>query len=135
MTAFNLIQNATDTGEGSLVFFLFDLLHLDGENLTSLPLVEQGPVSIAAEWCRNRSDTMSWPPRCAAGHDMLVHNFMIAAAININPRRFCTGRMREASWIMRNNYTCRCRAERFRAYRLMSTKHTLQWTNKPDRRR
>ena len=29
-TAFNLIQNATDTGEGSLVFFLFDLLFLDG---------------------------------------------------------------------------------------------------------
>ena len=28
-TAFNLIQNATDTGGGSLVFFLFDLLHLD----------------------------------------------------------------------------------------------------------
>ena len=27
-TAFNLIQNATDTGGGSLVFFLFDLLHL-----------------------------------------------------------------------------------------------------------
>jgi hypothetical protein len=36
--AFNLIQNATDTGEGSLVFF-FDLLHLNGENLTALPLV------------------------------------------------------------------------------------------------
>jgi DNA ligase D-like protein (predicted ligase) len=40
-TAFNLIQNATDTGEGSLVFYLFDLLHLDGENLTALPLVER----------------------------------------------------------------------------------------------
>jgi bifunctional non-homologous end joining protein LigD len=40
-TALNLIQNATDTGEGSLVFFLFDLLHLDGENLMSLPLVER----------------------------------------------------------------------------------------------
>jgi bifunctional non-homologous end joining protein LigD len=40
-TAFNLIQNATDTGEGSLVFFLFDLLFLDGENLTSLPLVDR----------------------------------------------------------------------------------------------
>jgi DNA ligase D-like protein (predicted ligase) len=40
-TAFNLIQNATDTGEGSLVFFLFDLLFLDGENLTVLPLVER----------------------------------------------------------------------------------------------
>ena len=26
-TAFNLIQNATDTGGGSLIFFLFDLLH------------------------------------------------------------------------------------------------------------
>src|SRR6516164_5735641 len=40
-TAFNLIQNATDTGEGSLVFFLFDLLHLDGESLMALPLVER----------------------------------------------------------------------------------------------
>jgi bifunctional non-homologous end joining protein LigD len=40
-TAFNLIQNATDTGEGSLVFFLFDLLFLDGEDLTVLPLVER----------------------------------------------------------------------------------------------
>jgi ATP-dependent DNA ligase len=34
-TAFNLIQNATDTGEGSLVFFLFDLLHLDGAARTA----------------------------------------------------------------------------------------------------
>jgi bifunctional non-homologous end joining protein LigD len=40
-TAFNLIQNATDTGQGSLVFFLFDLLFLDGENLMSLPLVDR----------------------------------------------------------------------------------------------
>jgi bifunctional non-homologous end joining protein LigD len=28
-TAFNLIQNASDSGKGSLVFFLFDLLFLD----------------------------------------------------------------------------------------------------------
>ena len=40
-TAFNLIQNASDTGEGSLVFFLFDLLFLDGESLVALPLVER----------------------------------------------------------------------------------------------
>jgi bifunctional non-homologous end joining protein LigD len=40
-TAFNLIQNATDTGEGSLIFFAFDLLFLDGENLMALPLVER----------------------------------------------------------------------------------------------
>lgn len=39
--AFNLIQNATDTGQGSLVFFLFDLLHLDGENLMVLPLIDR----------------------------------------------------------------------------------------------
>ena len=40
-TAFNLIQNASDTGQGSLVFFLFDLLFLDGEDLTALPLVDR----------------------------------------------------------------------------------------------
>jgi bifunctional non-homologous end joining protein LigD len=40
-TAFNLIQNATDTGAGSLIFFAFDLLFLDGENLTALPLAER----------------------------------------------------------------------------------------------
>src|SRR3984893_12103766 len=40
-TAFNLIQNASGTGEGALVFFLFDLLFLDGENLLALPLVDR----------------------------------------------------------------------------------------------
>jgi len=35
------IQNATDTGGGSVVFFLFDLLFLDGKDLTALPLVER----------------------------------------------------------------------------------------------
>jgi ATP-dependent DNA ligase len=33
-TAFNLIQNASDTGQGSLVFFLFDLLFVDGRDIT-----------------------------------------------------------------------------------------------------
>jgi DNA ligase D-like protein (predicted ligase) len=40
-TAFNLIQNATDTGEGSLVFFVFDLLFVDGEDIRDLPLVNR----------------------------------------------------------------------------------------------
>jgi ATP-dependent DNA ligase len=40
-TAFNLIQNASNTGEGLLIFFLFDLLFLDGENLMALPLVDR----------------------------------------------------------------------------------------------
>jgi ATP-dependent DNA ligase len=40
-TAFNLIQNATDAGQGSLVFFVFDLLFLDGEDIRDLPLVDR----------------------------------------------------------------------------------------------
>src|SRR5260370_20305831 len=38
-TSFSLIQNASDTGNSdALVFFLFDLLHLDGEAFHALPL-------------------------------------------------------------------------------------------------
>jgi DNA ligase D-like protein (predicted ligase) len=40
-TAFNLIQNASDSDDGSLIFFLFDLLFLNGENLMALPVVER----------------------------------------------------------------------------------------------
>src|SRR5438132_10436823 len=36
-TAFNLIQNATDADQGTLVFFLFDLLFLDGESIRHFP--------------------------------------------------------------------------------------------------
>src|SRR5712672_2801817 len=38
-TSFSLIQNASDSGNSdALVFFLFDLLHLDGEAIHALPL-------------------------------------------------------------------------------------------------
>src|SRR5947207_10323711 len=41
-TAFNLIQNASDSSQsGSLVFFLFDLLFLDGEDLMASRLIER----------------------------------------------------------------------------------------------
>jgi hypothetical protein len=41
-TSFSLIQNASDTGNGNaLVFFLFDLLHLDGEAVSPRPLKER----------------------------------------------------------------------------------------------
>lgn len=40
-TAFNLIQNAMEHGDASLIYFVFDLLFLDGEDLTGLPLVER----------------------------------------------------------------------------------------------
>ena len=41
-TSFSLIQNASDTGNGdTLVFFLFDLLHLNGETIGARPLQER----------------------------------------------------------------------------------------------
>jgi ATP-dependent DNA ligase len=41
-TSFSLIQNASDTGKSdALVFFLFDLLHLDGETIGAMPLNER----------------------------------------------------------------------------------------------
>ena len=41
-TSFSLIQNASDTSNGdALVFFLFDLLHLDGETISTQPLRER----------------------------------------------------------------------------------------------
>src|SRR5438045_8950238 len=41
-TSFNMIQAASDSGNAdALVFFLFDLLHIDGENLSDRPLTER----------------------------------------------------------------------------------------------
>jgi DNA ligase D-like protein (predicted ligase) len=40
-TAFNLIQNTMGHGDAPLIFFLFDLLFLDGEDITALPLVDR----------------------------------------------------------------------------------------------
>ena len=40
-TSFNLVQKANDRGVGPLAFFPFDLLFLDGENLSVLPLVDR----------------------------------------------------------------------------------------------
>jgi bifunctional non-homologous end joining protein LigD len=42
ITSFSMIQMASDAGNAAgLVFFLFDLLHLDGENLTTQPVIER----------------------------------------------------------------------------------------------
>ncbi len=42
ITSFALIQNAADRrGGADLVFFVFDLLHLDGLDLMPLPLVDR----------------------------------------------------------------------------------------------
>jgi DNA ligase D-like protein (predicted ligase) len=42
VTSFSMIQAASDSGNAAaLGFFLFDLLHLDGEDLCPLPLIER----------------------------------------------------------------------------------------------
>src|SRR5215470_6224887 len=42
ITSFSMIQAASDGGNAAaLVFFLFDLLHLDGEDLCPHPLIER----------------------------------------------------------------------------------------------
>jgi ATP-dependent DNA ligase len=41
-TSFNIVQLASDSGNAAaLVFFLFDLLHLDGEDLMTRPLIDR----------------------------------------------------------------------------------------------
>jgi DNA ligase D-like protein (predicted ligase) len=41
VTSFELMQQASDSGGGSLVYFAFDLLELDGEDIARLPLLER----------------------------------------------------------------------------------------------
>jgi ATP-dependent DNA ligase len=42
VTSFSMIQLASDSGNAAaLVFFLFDLLHLDGEDVSARPLIER----------------------------------------------------------------------------------------------
>jgi hypothetical protein len=42
ITSFRMIQNASDTGNAAgLVFFLFDLLYLDGDDVSARPLPER----------------------------------------------------------------------------------------------
>jgi bifunctional non-homologous end joining protein LigD len=48
ITSFNMIQAASDAGNAAgLVYFIFDLLHLDGEDVAALPLIERkAPPSV-----------------------------------------------------------------------------------------
>ncbi len=59
-TSFNLIQNPSDTGEGMLVFFLFDLLYLDDQDLTALRVVDRksrlAPLLEGAPDCLRYND-------------------------------------------------------------------------------
>src|SRR5437660_11722525 len=56
-TSFSLMQAASDTGNGgALVFFLFDLLHLDGEAIAPMPVTER------KERLRALLSSPSWQP-------------------------------------------------------------------------
>lgn len=41
---FQLLQNYQTTGQGSLVYYVFDILYLDGHDLTGLPLVRRKEI-------------------------------------------------------------------------------------------
>jgi bifunctional non-homologous end joining protein LigD len=41
VTAFELMQQASDSGGAGLTYFAFDLLEFDGEDMTALPLIER----------------------------------------------------------------------------------------------
>ena len=41
VTSFEIMQQGSDSGGGHLTYFVFDLLHLDGEDVALLPLVER----------------------------------------------------------------------------------------------
>ena len=55
ITSFRMIQLASDSGNAAaLVFFLFDLLYLDGEDVSALPLMER-KARLAASLSNARS--------------------------------------------------------------------------------
>jgi bifunctional non-homologous end joining protein LigD len=41
VTSFELMQQATDSGTGALIYFAFDLLEVDGADFAKLPLLER----------------------------------------------------------------------------------------------
>ncbi len=43
-SSFQLLQNYQKTGQGQLVYYVFDLLHLDGHDLRPLPLIERKKI-------------------------------------------------------------------------------------------
>ena len=67
-TSFSLIQNASDTGNsGALVFFLFDLIHQNGEAIGPLPLAERKERLASCLGCRLAAPFQRSPDRARAG--------------------------------------------------------------------
>jgi DNA ligase D-like protein (predicted ligase) len=47
VTSFELMQQASDGGEGALIYFAFDLLELNGEEIARLPLLQRKELLAA----------------------------------------------------------------------------------------
>ena len=64
VTSFELIQQASDTGYGGLVYFAFDLLELDGDDVARLPLLERKERPLLAHVARRRRNVRKhqWRP-------------------------------------------------------------------------
>src|SRR5579862_5003613 len=57
-TSFQALQNALNSGDGRLTYFVFDLLHLDGADLRHLPLAER--KARLARLMRNASPSLHY---------------------------------------------------------------------------
>ncbi len=86
LSVFSMLQAALSNGErDSFVYYVFDLLHLDGEDLPDLPLIERkaalkelldeagdtGSIRLQRAF-RRRTATSSWRRRCQMGLEGIV---------------------------------------------------------------
>jgi DNA ligase D-like protein (predicted ligase) len=79
ITSFSTIQAASDTGNAAaLVFFLFDLLYLDGENLCPRPLIER--KTRLAEMLANARSPLHYTDH-QIGHGRAFHEKACALAL------------------------------------------------------
>jgi DNA ligase D-like protein (predicted ligase) len=78
-TSFSMIQNASDTGNAAgLVFFLFDLLYLDGDDVSTRPLWER--KARLAALLSNVSSPLHYTDH-QAGHGRAFHEKACAMAL------------------------------------------------------
>ena len=82
VTSFKLMQQATDSGTGALVYFAFDLMEQDGEPIAKLPLLERkarlatilkkGPVGVTFSEHEGGDGEVFRKAACAHGLEGIV---------------------------------------------------------------
>ena len=79
ITSFGMIQAASDAGNAAgLVYFIFDLLHLDGDDLSPLPLIER--KARLAALLSNVSSPLHYTDH-QIGHGRAFHEKACAASL------------------------------------------------------